>query len=135
MINILFSPQGITCRAGGAGKKGRREFDPCTFKEGFAEYFLEFSNFFPSKFLKCAHLVQSKSKKTQKKPKTPKTPSPILLKNTVFCTQTFIALRTLKNDSLKCLKCVWTWYNTCIYTHRYAYAQAMYIYTYKHVVS
>lgn len=53
----------------------------------------------------------------------------------MFCTQTFIALRTLKNDSLKCLKCVRTWYKTCIYTHRYAYAQAMYIYTYKHVVS
>lgn len=45
----------------------------------------------------------------------------------MFCTQTFIALRTLKNDSLKCLKCVWTCCDTCIYTHRYAYAQAMYI--------
>lgn len=41
--------------------------------------------------------------------------------------------KNIKNDSLKCLKCVWTWCDTCIYTHRYAYAQAMYIYTYKHI--
>lgn len=45
----------------------------------------------------------------------------------MFCTQTFIALRTLKNDSLKCLKCVWTRCATCIHTHRHACARALYI--------
>ena len=50
----------------------------------------------------------------------------------MFCTQTFIALRTLKNDSLKCLKCVWTRCATCIHTHRHACARALYIYTYEH---